>query len=1440
MHSFVYKARRKRSIEYVAVKSTAKSRMDKILNEVPFLHKLDSRYVLKFFDWYESSNHIWLILEYCMGGDLLNLITQDKQLPETAVKSFGIELVAGLQYLHANSILYCDLKPANVLIDEFGSLKLADFGLARRIPGSDTAATRPLAPGSPHYMAPELFQQPAVHSFASDFWALGCVLYELRTGRQPFTHTNFSELARKIQTDTVVLPVPGYEMSPVFCNLLQRLLVKDPYQRITWNELIDHPFWDNLPQLEDVVMPAQEMFDAAAPTPGRYPNISAESSDSINFADHPHDQSDDQHENNEEDDSTAGATGAVQRQTNGSGPITTVTEDDRAAISESGDSSSEDLLGGLPVQRSITSTQVHDEARPVSAPSSRMRATTSNNEDLDEEADAIEDQHIGSIPLDVEMRHRWRAAKAPHSAPPAISNAPRRRIQLHSLFDRDGVPGGGLRKVSKLIFTAADCRVKSIIGNKDIQIGDLPRIRAEHLRFEPTAPQDLLSCSTEALESQLKDIYVSLKSSQAGDTEKLSVMAYLFSLSCHARLAHVIVNSSILKLLIRMLTHESRLSVANRVLLPILCLVLGVLFRFATFIAPSSPDQLRQLVTTLLQVLHDSPSKSNTEGVSGGNELESRSLALGCLGELLFYISTQQEWELPMDGVDGVLTRVNDADIGVRYYAVRTLGNMLIHCTDMLLPKLMSEQIVATLTRSLLQYAEVSRGEQNDWEASQTHLALRTTTTEALAQVFRHLRTPSSVANLPSRLKRSVLLYFAKPEVLNAVWRGVQNEKGAIDLAVASLNIINAFLDTKIAADREADSAAIKASRQFLLDRVVTFSSIQKILLLKGTTSNGVDSEGSDFVTILRAKSLITLHLGMQLNRGFLLSIVENDALKFLEQVLFPIADHLYEDDDKPGSLTAESTLSAFELYLSQCALNLCKLAIRMALKLGADCFSSQEHGDTDRANNNNATISPLSFELFNGLLRNPTCRLQLLNYFMGNDNKQYTFFLRLMAKLLTAFPNEELSISRESDTTTVAFYASKILLNLFESSAREANNIVLVETHVLFTHLLPAVLVHISPTEGSTYGANNDGLAVNCLKILHVVLLDFDYEDDNGEYELYDHFIRSTLVPCLDSLLNEHAIKVESTWSLASELLFGLISSDSSLLSEAKELRVMSAILGLLSVSPKFQALPSHATQLLNVLVDSYNGHLDELYESGIAESVVAGLAFATRRKVLDTNLVDLLVVLQHLLHQQHDSSRQQSLPAAPQGFNELVRCGPILIQLCVGTDAKRKVHGRLGDLSPEEDEIEGGLSPRGRNRVEDDKIADLVSRCLVFLSQIFGEQLNEAVFLNGKEPVNEYLSSLLLLCLQPNDLNVDGVVMLRLLLMLKNCLRCEGNNAYVSNWMTEDSRVLKAVKELASQHQDVRLENERGKSGQQRSVPSIGEQISRTSAAIVRLCRS
>ena len=142
-----------------------------MLNEVQILHKLNHGNILKFFNWYESRNHIWLIFEYCTGGDLLNLITQDKTLPEDMVLAFSRDLASGLYHLHTQGILFCDLKPSNVLVDEYGALKLADFGLARPIP-TNVTGLRQVGPGTPHYMAPELFEQPAIHTFASDLWSL--------------------------------------------------------------------------------------------------------------------------------------------------------------------------------------------------------------------------------------------------------------------------------------------------------------------------------------------------------------------------------------------------------------------------------------------------------------------------------------------------------------------------------------------------------------------------------------------------------------------------------------------------------------------------------------------------------------------------------------------------------------------------------------------------------------------------------------------------------------------------------------------------------------------------------------------------------------------------------------------------------------------------------------------------------------------------------------------------------------------------------------------------------------------------------------------------------------------------------------------------------------------------------------------------------------------
>lgn len=97
-------------------------------NQVKILNNLNHFNILKFYNWYETRNHLWIIFEYCSGGDLMQLIEQDKfvfflrflafflnnyffnKVPENVVKSFGKDLLQGLFYLHSHGIIYCDLK----------------------------------------------------------------------------------------------------------------------------------------------------------------------------------------------------------------------------------------------------------------------------------------------------------------------------------------------------------------------------------------------------------------------------------------------------------------------------------------------------------------------------------------------------------------------------------------------------------------------------------------------------------------------------------------------------------------------------------------------------------------------------------------------------------------------------------------------------------------------------------------------------------------------------------------------------------------------------------------------------------------------------------------------------------------------------------------------------------------------------------------------------------------------------------------------------------------------------------------------------------------------------------------------------------------------------------------------------------------------------------
>ncbi|KAJ4461897.1 putative Serine/threonine-protein kinase RUNKEL [Paratrimastix pyriformis] len=265
-HSTSYLGRKKQTIQYCAVKSVEKSQKDFILNEVRIMHNLDHTNVLKFVNWYETGNHIWLIIEYCSGGDLKKLLVEDGKLPEQSVRAFSADIRAGLQYLHSRGIIYADLCPSTVLFTGTGTLKLCDFKQSMRIVDIKQPVLRSRHRTTMTYLAPELLQpfpagaadkcEPAEGGAGTGHSAPYSMHYELIEGKPPFQGSTPAELIEAICTKDFTMPA---SVSLELCDLLMGLLQKDPNARISWADLGVHPFWRHL--LYQLPLPAQPAMD---------------------------------------------------------------------------------------------------------------------------------------------------------------------------------------------------------------------------------------------------------------------------------------------------------------------------------------------------------------------------------------------------------------------------------------------------------------------------------------------------------------------------------------------------------------------------------------------------------------------------------------------------------------------------------------------------------------------------------------------------------------------------------------------------------------------------------------------------------------------------------------------------------------------------------------------------------------------------------------------------------------------------------------------------------------------------------------------------------------------------------------------------------------------------------------------------------------------------
>ena len=194
---------------------------------------------------FQTPEKLYIILDYFTGGELFFHLKSTGRFPEKRAKFYAAEIALAIQCLHENSIIYRDLKPENVLLDEEGHIKLTDFGLSKE--SITSAAVTHTFCGTPEYLAPEVIHGSG-YGKPVDWWSLGTLLYEMLTGLPPFYNQNLHVMYEKIIRAKLVFP--DY-LSDNARSLLRGLLTRDPKKRLGSgpngaNEVLQHPFFSSI------------------------------------------------------------------------------------------------------------------------------------------------------------------------------------------------------------------------------------------------------------------------------------------------------------------------------------------------------------------------------------------------------------------------------------------------------------------------------------------------------------------------------------------------------------------------------------------------------------------------------------------------------------------------------------------------------------------------------------------------------------------------------------------------------------------------------------------------------------------------------------------------------------------------------------------------------------------------------------------------------------------------------------------------------------------------------------------------------------------------------------------------------------------------------------------------------------------------------------------
>ena len=218
--------------------------------------------IVRLYYTFQDEKQLYFVLDLATGGELLGVLKKTTSFDEECSRFFGAQILDAVEYMHARGVIHRDLKPENVLLDDQMNVKITDFGTAKilEIPqdaqqshfgqvsvsndpmdGSETDRAISFV-GTAEYVSPELLTNKNACK-ASDLWAFGCIIYQLLAGRPPFKAGNEYQTFQKIVNLDYNFP-DGFPSAAK--DLVQKLLVLDPADRLPIAGIQKHPFFDGI------------------------------------------------------------------------------------------------------------------------------------------------------------------------------------------------------------------------------------------------------------------------------------------------------------------------------------------------------------------------------------------------------------------------------------------------------------------------------------------------------------------------------------------------------------------------------------------------------------------------------------------------------------------------------------------------------------------------------------------------------------------------------------------------------------------------------------------------------------------------------------------------------------------------------------------------------------------------------------------------------------------------------------------------------------------------------------------------------------------------------------------------------------------------------------------------------------------------------------------